>query len=260
MQFARPIKVGPPEWLRGPARLEGEHIVLDTRRAERYPPMATTDLAFDLAAIRRPSDSLEFCRRYGLLWHGPDSEDYREEVSRWQDEALELTGVLQLNSAVRRAVAGDQAAVTEMRESWDPILASILDAPGVSEHLGGTRDDQLLIVASSFVATTVSEKLAGVEEGIGAAVDFIDPSGTVLGPPGAYIFTPHPQNLLGYAYHHVALLLVGREPTDVCLECGRFFLIADRRQQFCSKSCAGRARQRRWIQRRRDHATHESSY
>src|SRR5215211_7469228 len=94
---AAAIRIQPRGWIRGPARIDKGWIILDQKRAQLYQPMESTNLVFDLASIRRPSDALEFCATYGLLWHGPDSDEYKEDFSAWVDAAGTLTGIIDIN-------------------------------------------------------------------------------------------------------------------------------------------------------------------
>ena len=84
--------VGFSEWVRGPARIADGEVILDEDRAERYTPHSIDQAIFELAAASDYQDLRAFVRRYGLLWHGPDSlgtGECRESVSNWQTAVYE---------------------------------------------------------------------------------------------------------------------------------------------------------------------------
>src|SRR5215213_2902466 len=91
--------VGFPEWVRGPARIIDSEIILDENRAERYVPDHLDRAIFELAACSDYQDFRAFLRRYGLLWHGPNSlgtGECRESVAEWQEAVYEANLILLL--------------------------------------------------------------------------------------------------------------------------------------------------------------------
>ncbi len=80
-----------PEWVKGHAVIEGNAVVLDESRAEKYwfyESEEADKIAFDLAAMalhrsgRDPEQVRAFVRRYGLLWHGADKL-VRNQATSW---------------------------------------------------------------------------------------------------------------------------------------------------------------------------------
>jgi len=54
--------------------------------------------------------------------------------------------------------------------------------------------------------------------------------------------------LLDFCYLNVASILASA-PLAVCSECGRVFVVGDKRQKFCEPKCAGRSRFRNYLAR-----------
>ena len=238
MNLRRQVTFG--TWLRGPGKLEGDFIVLDRARATEYDPMETTGLVFDLAALRRPTDALPFVRQYGLLFHGPHDheEEFRESWSEWERSWGVLSFLLNVYVTLKKAVQGDVIAGHELRTNWAEVIQSQDDdAPPTDESF-------YLHVTNVLAAATISG-LEKVEVGI-AAAHGLAKDGKRLGGAGDFILTANPPNLLGYAYHQLAHIMNRGEPGSRCPECGRVFIIKDRRQRFCSPQCAQRGRYRRW--------------
>ncbi len=73
------IAAAPTFWVRGHARIEGDWIVLDPKQQTKYLPLAGSNMVLEFAAIKKPSDACEFASKYGLLWHGPDADQFVEE-------------------------------------------------------------------------------------------------------------------------------------------------------------------------------------
>lgn len=243
----RAVRAEPPPWLRGPARYADGWIELDSGRAEEYHPMEEVDLLYDLAAIQRPDEAVAFARRYGLLRHGRDGCEHREQFGKWQDVATVLTGLLVATRTLREAIEGDPDARADLWSRFEPITGKHFGArvtPG--------SDGELFDQVSKWVAWGVNEGLEGVEVQLRAASDLLPASGgSAPGPPGLFLFSPRPKDLVGYAYHQLALALANRVPMHECPACRRFFVVADRRQNYCSPTCAGRVRYRRWAERKR---------
>ena len=65
------------------------------------------------------------------------------------------------------------------------------------------------------------------------------------------IWQSHPRDLLGFAYYELAALMIEEREFRYCIECGRPFLVTDRRQQFDSPTCSNRVRHRRWVEGKR---------
>jgi len=232
----------PGTWVRGRASLDGEYVVLDRTRSSEYQPLSTTDLVFDLAAIRRPSDALPFVRRYGLLFHGPNATESREPWTDWERVSGLLSGLLHLYVVLQKAIRGDVAANHELRTRWGELIQRLYEQ--VAE-----TDEVFYQQATDFLAYWTSHGLENVEFGIDAAARY-EKDGKAYGGVGDFVLTARPPNLVGYAYHQLALLLSRGVEGARCPECGRVFVVKDRRQRFCSPQCAQRARYRRWKERK----------
>lgn len=251
-----PFWAEPTRWWRGPARFERGLIVLDRRQAEEYPAgTAGRALVLDLAAVRRPQDALAFVRQHGPLWHGPDRPDVQEPWPRWQEAAAGAAAVLAVLVQLQDAVTGDRAALAALRH----LLGSLPEAVGADlQQLLGARPDPdalLLATAATTVAHLINQGLAGVEERVEAAFRWTTFRHLPRPPAelfGDFALAPRAPTLLALAYHQLALLVVGRVPLRTCAECGRVFDVHDQRQQFCSPTCASRARQRRWRHRKEE--------
>lgn len=233
----------PPLWLRGPAAIVDGWIELDAARAVKYQPIAEREILLDLAAVTDAPSALAFVQRFGLLHHGPGTPDPRERLDAMLKEANQVAVAVLLYVAVNRAMHGDddEAAqgLNDLRDPLAPVLARFDPEP--------TTDRERMEAATKIVAMMVSEGLADVRSAITAALDW-DIEGKA---PGDFRFVPRPADLLGYAYHQFAMEIVSRAPMRNCEECARAFVIADRRQRFCSPTCATRARSRRFQARRR---------
>ena len=232
------VRTHPREWLRGPAVYADGWLTLDRDRAESYQPMSENDLVFDLANIRSPDDAVAFIRRRGLLWRGDPEGELRERFVEWEEVSRTLYGLLMLVNTLRQAEEGDQEALADLRGRWEPVIAPAFEAPA--------KDDaELLIQAGVFVAWMVSDGLDGAEQRLECAATW--GSGTDGGPgrPSHFGLSIQAQHLVHYAYHELALLLSDRAPLRECSACGRIFEVEDPRQRYCSRSCSGRARQRK---------------
>lgn len=236
----------PPLWLRGPAVIVDGLIKLDTARAVEYQPMAEREILLDLAAVKDESSALAFVQRFGLLHCAPGTPAPRERLATMLDEARRAACVVLLYVAVNRATHGDddEAAqgLTDLRGQLAPLLRAAFEQPAGS-------DDERLAQATKLVARMVSDGLADVRSAVTAALEW-DIDGETPGP-GDFRFVPRPADLLGYAYHQLAMAIVNRAPMRNCEECARAFVIADRRQRFCSPTCATRVRSRRFQARQR---------
>lgn len=249
--LASPIKPVPTPWLRGEATHEHGWIVLDPSRSAEYQPYEEGDLLWDLAAIRRPIDAVEFVRRYGLLRHGPGSSDFRERFSDWEQEARTLTGYLMLYRALRGALQGDGESLEELRDTWEPNLRPLPSPRGQRLDVSA-----LYRPASEFIAAGISAGLQGAEERVSAAASWENATTGERGNPGAFLLVASTPHLLGHAYHQFALLVVNQKPVAICIACGRVYLVTDPRQNYCTPACARRTRARRhYIKHRQANGT-----
>lgn len=225
-------------WLRGSASYDAGWIRLDRKRAEEYLPKPEDQILDDLMAVREPAEAVAFVQRYGLLHHGPGVAEFRERFRDWELKIKHIRYAAHVYLLVRRAASeGDQQALAELREHWEPnIIRPLYGDPPPAD------DADILGLASMFVASMVSLGLRGVEEGLGTTVGEYTP----MAAPQRFFLQPRPADLLGHAYHQLAVRIVGQVPISECAECSRLFVVEDRRQRFCSKTCGNRARYRRW--------------
>jgi hypothetical protein len=226
----------PKQWLRGPAsvdRLTGE-IVLARDRAALYQPISDRQVVFDLAAVSEPRDAVAFVQKHGLLIHGPDDAGDREPFEEFRHHAGATWLLLHLVELIRRA-RDDYAATRELRTIWLPKVAQAFREEGQDLRPPLDDDDDIAVIAwaADFVAAFVVERRKDQEldlvwDGEGWAEAWLVP------------------NLIGAVYEQLAEIMLGRTPLLVCEECQQVFPVDHGRQKYCSKSCAGKARSRRW--------------
>ena len=73
-------------------------------------------------------------------------------------------------------------------------------------------------------------------------------------PPGNYVLTIICEDLLARAYVQIAMEVTRGIPVEICPVDGRVFAVRDPRQRYCSPQCAGRARYRRFAEKKRSEA------
>lgn len=238
-----------PQWIKGPARIEGGEIVLDAGRAETYYIHGPEDLLSDLAALvpSRPDfrtrDAVRFVRRHGLLWHGPEAVDRgecREALDQWWHVGARLSLTITLYQRLLEGVRISSA---------EPIRSLGFRFPRVpgSEQLAD--DEYELMAASGMLAGTINERLAECAHAIAAACGFMGEDREPLAGPGVFMYDVQPPNLEAAAYSHLAELMVARAEIEECPGCGRLFTPVSGKQKYHSKSCANTARARRFRER-----------
>jgi len=258
-------------WRRGLARHEGGEIVLDSDRAEKYLFIPSEDVLFDLAAIRRPTDALGFVRRYGLLSSGasynePDEDNtFRESWNGWEYVALRLSELMSLYNELLLASGGDQSALEELetfwrddaeaaeerkswRGDWTDEGAVLLDWPGF-QRVGEGIPEGLLVDTALYIAQVLNRELGKTD-----TRPSLDPN---LHSPDHFRLSVSAYSLEAHAYYQLALYVATRAPLARCEDCGRLFPIRDKRQRFCSSQCGGRARYRRYAEKKRDQKKEE---
>jgi hypothetical protein len=235
--MARPTVPREVRWVRGRARFEGGAITLDPATTKDYSVLADGGPAlWELGAIRRPQDAVDFARRFGLLHHGPDAEELREPWTEWESTALRIHSILVTANSLRAARWGDDAEATK-------YIREITSTPawrGLWEAAAQT-DEQRWAQVGAWVASSVSNGLAGMEWGID----------TAPGAPDLFLYAPRPSDLLGWIYYNLAQTFVNARPTRRCEGCGVIFLVHDDRQRYHDKRCAQRRRYHRAAEKRR---------
>jgi hypothetical protein len=237
----RPVRAS-INWVRGPAQIQGGEIVI-VGDPEEYWPINHQGLAFDLAGAGDPERLIEFVERWGLLHHGDPQGELREDVSKMQESAHTFRTLLETYSVLQQASRKEPGGMEALR-SLRKALALYFESPAAS-------DDELKFQASRMIAWRVSKGLRNVGSGLDAASRYISPEGETY-PEDSFLLAARPNDLLGYAYHDLAMTLARSEPARRCEECGRTFRVTHKRQKFCDERCAGRARYRRWAQKRKE--------
>ena len=243
------MDVDVPVWVRGPARIAGEWIVIDPSDVERYAPIETPPraLMLALAGVQTREQILSFVSRYGLLKHGPDAPVLREAVADFEEEAHLVYSMIYLAKALKGAVAGDLDQC-DIVQALAPTITKLFQAPAASEA-------ELYVQASAAIGAIVSQKLQPTSLSIIA--------GCLLNadiPAGSFVYLEQPPNLLGFVYVQVARQLVERAPIMVCPECSRLFAPRHGRQRFCTPACASRGRFRTFKARQRAQKEEEGDH
>lgn len=239
-----------PQWVRGPARIVGEEIILDEDRAEPYGihERANDHVFLELAEVGPdpskvdPRNVVSFVRRNGLLWHGADSlgtGECREPLAEWWAESR-MIGILQevyvgLKDSIREGSASTLRSVYERFPEVSKLAP--LDAD----------DEQLSEETSANLAEVITLKLEGCQLGLTSSV-YLD---TEVRGPGIFFVLQRPPNLLSAIYVHLAQFMANRAPIEECVGCGRMFIPESGKQKYCTKSCASTSRWRRWKARQK---------
>ena len=265
-----PLRPLAATWLRGPAWIEDEDVVLDRSRATTYHPLAEPEVGMELARVQTPDDAVAFVRRFGLLSARPSSSGQplrplREPFRLFEAEADHLRDILETARLVRRGGDGDGDldAIHQLRqrlfipEDWKVSVRDEATGKGVTRRAGdvyspeerfeGVDDRTVLMYAHEYyVARPLTE---GIADSVPCAYDRAFMGESV--PPGTLRLGVRPDSLAGVCYLSVALALADRVPVAVCADatCGRPFFIADKRQRFCSRACGNRVRLRRFMDR-----------
>lgn len=274
------------EWLRGPAWIDGDDIVMDRNRATLYHPFAEPEIGIELARVRTPQDAVAFVERFGLLrtrvrmpqdavayvkYLGllrqqpvsiPPEEPLgplRESFRSFESPAKELRGILEVARLVQRGAHGDAEALSRLR---DQVLVAEDREIGIYDE--ASRDwvprrmddayspyERLVEADERTLLMYAHEHLvaAKLSKGItDSPACFHDR--TFMGesvPPGALRFAVVAESLVSVCYLSVGLALADRMPV-VCADptCRRPFFPADKRQRFCSRACGNRVRFRRF--------------
>jgi hypothetical protein len=229
--------LGFPEWLRGPARIDGGEVVLDEERAERYTPYNMDRAIFELAALgqQEQADIGAFVRRYGLLRRGPGllgTGKCREPVSEWLKAIRIAWSAVHLYLKLREAARiGSADPVRALSINWT-------EAPETS------TDKEYLMWRSILLAGLINAHLSQCPTALVPASS--SEQGIEL---GAFVFTSRPPDLLTAAYADFATLVSRRAELKECPGCGVVFHPESGKQKYHDPSCAGAARWRRWKDR-----------
>ncbi|MCA1729908.1 MAG: hypothetical protein LC751_11035, partial [Actinobacteria bacterium] len=217
------------------ARIADGEVVLDEERAERYTPHNIDQAIFELAAASDYQDLRAFVRRYGLLWHGPDSlgtGECRESVSDWQTAVYEAATVVLLYMRLREAARTGSA---------DPVRSLGMTWEGVPET---PNDEDYLKQMSMGLAGLVNNHVRRYPTVLIPAFRFEDEADV-----GQLVFGRQPPNLHVALYTQFATMIAQRVDLKECSGCGRIFSPQSGKQKYCTKSCANTSRWRRWKDR-----------
>jgi hypothetical protein len=221
-----------PEWVRGPAIVEGDEIILDESRAETYwlhGSEQVEQMAFDLAAMafhrsgRDPQQAVAFVRRYGLLWHGTDklgSGSCREPLNNWWHEAEKLSSLLL--TSVKLGEAMREGSAAPVRKYFEEL------------GIGFETDETYLMAATTIAARLINQGMQDTKWGM----EVIE--------PGELRLTHYPPNLVSAAYANLSALISKKVEFKECPGCGRVFPPASGKQKYHDEDCATRTRQRKW--------------
>ena len=235
-----------PTWVRGPASIEGDEIVLDASSMQSYnafEPEHCAELLSDLAALRdfEMQDPVQFCERHGLIWQGPEKVSqgqYREPLQQWRAAGLYLsmtiTLYLALQSGIRDGKDGPVRNLLWMYRDGELFTRSIPD-----------DKDECLEYASEQLAELITRGLEGCTPKIEAASSLVKEDGSKVGPAGRFHLGIVSNNLMAPAYWYLASMIQARAEFRECAGCGRLFQPEHGSQIYHKKSCGNRNRQRK---------------
>lgn len=241
-------------WVRGPAELRGDRVVMDFARRERYAPMSRPDLPSALARVRCAGDARAFVRDYGLLRHGerypaseyvdgtPDDE-MPETVSEPVQDLLQAGQTAREALLVLRLLQRACDAGAESRPAIEALAKWA--ATAWPRHLQRNRrgsaatDRTFLRDVELWLAGQISAGLQGIRFGVSG--------GTLSGLDlGEFRFVvAEATSLMDFVWFLIAQRLIGKSTVLQCDECREFFIAHDGRQRFCTATCATRARVKR---------------
>lgn len=234
-----------PAWVRGPARIVEDEIVLDEDRVEPYGIHERADdyTFLELAEVGPdpsnldPRNVVSFVRKNGLLWHGLESVgtgQCREPLREWWVESRQMGMLLEVYAALKESLKkGSASALRRVFERFPELYElAPLDA----------EDQQLIEETSANVAEVITVKLEECRLGLTSSV-YLE---TDVRDPGIFFVLQSPPNLLSAVYVHLAQFMANRAPLEECPGCGRVFVRRSRKQKYCQKSCANTTRWQRW--------------
>jgi hypothetical protein len=255
------------EWHRGPASVGdlGELDFGDVDAVEAYDWSVAQQLPYDLAAIRHPADVLGFVRRWGFLHDPDDDEAETPSVEEFERESLRMNWALYRYSLINPVRAGMERR-RDMAEYWAGVYSNAVSStrrwlndpgrgrkvrPDLLTMLMDTGDfEEMAIDVREGLEEDLWDDLPRVEVSI-RSLDFFELDAGEISPPGDFMLTALPRDLLARTYLELALEMTAGISVAACPEDGRIFPIRDPRQIYCSSQCAGRARYRRFANRKK---------
>jgi hypothetical protein len=231
-----------PHWAKGPAKVEGGHVVLDEGRAQPYYIYEDDGLLFDLLDLHRPqtldaNEVVTFVRRHGLLYHGDDelgSGECREPLDQWHDDLAYLN--LAAGVYMDLLEATKSASTQTLRSKLSQVFT----------YNGPEPSDKVYLEAASvLLGELITAGMQDTKAGLVSTCRLdVQPSS-----PTTFLLTQLPPNLLAAAYSQFAFLIANKVPVLTCPGCGRLFPRQSVKQIYCTKSCASTSRWRRWNER-----------
>jgi hypothetical protein len=258
--------------VRGPARIDGEEIVLDGGKVENYTISDVEDdvtLLVDLMNLRRlgefvkvedprarvvdivrltnPAPALGFAERHGLLWQGPTlvvAGEVREPLKAWFLVGQDITTSVRVYLMILRA---------QEEGSAEPVRSYLRTLRDFGPYFKGVRfpddDDELLEFASIQLAGNITRGMAECTPTLSAACGLLE-DGKKTGGAGDFGFGNDPDSLVGVANYQLALFVSRKVAVKECAECHEVFVPKDPRQ-IEHRTCGNRKRQRKHRQKRR---------
>jgi hypothetical protein len=252
-----------PMWTRGLARIEGDEIILDGKKAHPYAlfeePEQHERLLMDLAELRqlgsivnerpvnkrvkKPSLVKEFAWRHGLLWHQREdgSSDCRESWQSWLLAGYKLSLTIALYARLREAITTESLESVEKLEAFLRTTRDVGNASGIVP----SGDEDLLEHASILLARRITEGLEGCTPTLLAACS-LERGGKKVGPAGDFRVSINPSNLVAVAYNELVTLIEMKAEFRECLGCRKFWRfnpeIHHRNRRYCEDACYERTR------------------
>ncbi|MBA3610438.1 MAG: hypothetical protein H0W54_03345 [Rubrobacter sp.] len=236
--------LGIREWVRGPARVVGDEVILDERRAEPYlldNPEENEHMAFSLAALPftsqrpTPAEVENFVQQHGLLWHGRESQgtdECRESLQDWAVAIMQLSfaGVLYKKLTDSK----ENQTITELQgflRKYDQYFP----------NSGGSQEEYRLH-ATALLRSLMNSGLWGNNSTNGMktiwSLVMEESGGLQLG-----YFAP---DLLTTAYASFAHLMTNKYRFKTCPGCGALFRPIGRSdKKWCKKGCGSTTRGRK---------------
>jgi hypothetical protein len=269
----RALRVDQDDWARGTVSTfegdDGETWLqwVDDAHIDIYDWSIAPSLPYDLAAIRHPVDVLGFVKRWGLLHDRDDDNAPWPTVEAFMRESLTMNWLLYLYGLLRPG-HDEQATRRSLAEYWVGVATGEFGrgtrtwlndprrrktAPDLIDMYEEDADvEQMKIDVREILEEEVRERLLNDVQLSISNLDFFDASSAEdTQPPGEFVLTLWPRNLIGRAYAELAMQMTAGIPVAMCPEDGRVFAVHDPRQIYCSTQCAGRARYRRFSKRKK---------
>jgi len=240
---------------------------------ERYGLLSAFASAKDdkwLDRARAAADELRLERRHlkSELQRTTATGVFRERVDDLLSHAQLLADAIRFVHRARAATTGDHAALSKLEKNKRASLANGTAPLPVGDTLGEffrrhwleTRQRRI----TSVFANSINEVPADVwiSRYVASALnDRVEGARPYLRTVGGGQFELRllTATLLDFCYVGVAYALAER-PLGLCPECGRSFLITDKRQRFCEPRCADRARFKAWKRRQRHQSRKRGSH